>query len=79
MCFNSNKGQKMVEYIYTILGSIVVGRVATIESELDSIVLWHMWLDYLGKCVMIEFDKRNILKVVKTCKFYFYKYCVIGK
>ena len=73
------KGHKLVGNIYKLLGTTVVCRVATAESESDNTVLWHMWLSHIGEHGMMELHKRNLLKGVKTCKLDFYKYCVFGK
>ncbi|KAL6316840.1 hypothetical protein AAG906_022510 [Vitis piasezkii] len=56
------KGQKLAGNIYKLLGSTVVGGVATVESESDNIVLWHMWLGHMGGRGMMELYKRNLLK-----------------
>ena len=45
----------------------------------DDTKLWHMRLGHIGKRGMLELYKRNLLKGVKICKLYFYKYCVYGK
>ena len=73
------KGQKLAGNIYKLLGTTIVGGVATAEFELDSTVLWHMLLRHLGERGMMELHKRNMLKGIKTCKLDFYKYCVFGK
>ena len=49
------KGQKLASNIYKLLGSIVVDAVATVESESDSTVLWHM-----GERGIMELYKRNL-------------------
>ncbi|KAL6334742.1 hypothetical protein AAG906_021401 [Vitis piasezkii] len=41
------KGQKLAGNIYKLLGTTIVGGVATAESESDSIVLWHMRLGHI--------------------------------
>ena len=68
------KGKKLAGNIYKLLGTTIVGGVATVESESDNTVLWHM-----GECGMMELHKRNLLKDIKTCKLDFCKYCVFGK
>ncbi|RVX19433.1 Retrovirus-related Pol polyprotein from transposon TNT 1-94 [Vitis vinifera] len=55
------------------------GGVATVESESNSTVLWHMRLGHMGERGMMELHKRNLLKGIKTCKLDFCKYCVFGK
>ena len=73
------KRQKLAVNIYKLLGTTIVGGVATVEYELDSTVLWHMQLGHMGECGMMELHKRNLLKDIKTFKLDFYKYCVFGK
>ena len=73
------KGQKLVGNIYKLLGTTIVGGVATAESKSDSTVLWHMRLGHMGERGMMELHKRNLLKGIKTCKLDFCKYCVFGK
>ncbi|KAL6333003.1 hypothetical protein AAG906_020022 [Vitis piasezkii] len=65
--------------IYKLLGTTIVGGVATVESESDNTVLWHMRLGHMGECGMMELHKRNLLKGIKTCKLDLCKYCVFGK
>ena len=72
------KGQKLAVNIYKLLGTTIVGGVATVESESDNTVLWHMRLGHMGERGMMELHKRNLLKGIKTCKLDFYKYCVFG-
>jgi hypothetical protein len=50
-----------------------------VESDLDCIVLWHMWLGHMNERGMLELHKINLLKGVKTCKLDFCKFCVLGK
>ena len=38
-----------------------------------------MRLGHMGERGMMELQKRNLLKGIKTCKLDFYKYCVFGK
>ena len=73
------KGQKLAGNIYKLLGTIIVGGVATAEFESDSTVLWHMRLGHMGEHGMMKLHKRNLLKGIKTCKLDFCKYCVFGK
>jgi hypothetical protein len=63
------KGEKNSKNIYKLLGNTVVGGAASVESEFDNTVLWHMRLGH----------RRNLLKGVKTCKLEFCKFCVLGK
>ena len=72
------KGQKLAVNIYKLLGTTIVGGVATVESESDNTVLWHMQLGHMGERGMMELHKRNLLNGIKTCKLDFYKYCVFG-
>ena len=73
------KGQKLVGNIYKLLGTTIIRGVATIESESDNTVLWHMRLGHMGEHGMMKLHKRNLLKGIKTCKLDFCKYCVFGK
>jgi hypothetical protein len=59
--------------------STVVGGVASLESESDFIVLWHMRLGHMGEQGMLELHKRNLLKGVKMWKLDFCKFRVLGK
>ena len=72
------KGQKSSKNIYKLLGSTVVGGIASIESNSDCTILWHMWLGHISKRGMLKLHKRNLLKSVKMCKLDFYKFCVLG-
>jgi hypothetical protein len=73
------KGQINSKNIYKLLGSTVVGGIASVESESDCIVLWHMRLGHMSEWGMLELHKKNILKGVKTCKLDFFKFCIMGK
>ena len=73
------KRQKLAVNIYKLLGTTIVGEIATTKSESDSMVLWHMRLGHMGERGMMELQKRNLLKGIKTCKLDFCKYCVIRK
>jgi hypothetical protein len=72
-------GQINSKNIYELLGSTVVGEIASVESEYDSTVLWHMRLGHMNERGMLELYKKNLLKGVKTCKLDLYKFCVLGK
>ena len=61
------------------MGTMILGRAATVEDESDSTVLWHMRLGHMGECGMLELHRRNLLKGVKSCKLDFCKFCVLGK
>jgi hypothetical protein len=73
------KGQINSKNIYKLLGSTIVGGIASVESESDCTVLWHMRLGHMSERGMLELHKKNLLKGVKTCKLDFYKFCVLGK
>ena len=60
------KGQKLVVNKYKLMGTTIVGGATTVEFELDSTTLWHMWLRYMGECGMMELHKRKLLKGIKT-------------
>jgi hypothetical protein len=66
------KGQINSKNIYKLLGSTVVGGIASVESESDCIVLWHMRLGHMSEQGMLELHKKNLLKGVKTCKLDFF-------
>ena len=69
------KGNK-IENLYKLLGNTVIGGVAMstlVEPNDYNTVLWHMQLGHLGKHNMFEFNKRNLLKGVKSCKLGFCK------
>ena len=72
-------GQKLVGNIYKLTSTTIIGGVATVEPELDSTALWHMWLGHMGERGMMKLHKRKLLKGIKTCKLEFYKYSVFGK
>jgi hypothetical protein len=65
------KGQKSSKNIYKLLGSTVVGGIASVESDSDCTVLWHMRLGHMSERGMLELHKRNLLKGVKMCKLDF--------
>jgi hypothetical protein len=48
------KGQKNSKNIYKLLGSIVLGGVASMESESDCTVLWHTRLGHMCEWGMLE-------------------------
>jgi hypothetical protein len=73
------KGQINSKNIYKLLGSTVVGGIASVESESDCTILWHMRLGHMSERSMLELHKKNLLKGVKTCKFDFCKFYVLGK
>jgi hypothetical protein len=43
------KGEKNSKNIYKLLGNTVVGGAASVESEFDNTVLWHMQLGHMGE------------------------------
>ena len=61
------------------MGTTIVGGAAIVEPELDNTTLLHNRLGYMGGRRMMELHKRNLLKVIKTCKLEFCKYFVFGK
>jgi hypothetical protein len=74
------KGSK-IGNLYKLLGDTVTCRVAvstSAEPNNDNTVLWHIWLGHLGKCIIFELPKRNLLKGVKSCKLGFCEYCLFG-
>jgi hypothetical protein len=73
------KGQINSKNIYKLLGSRIIGGIASVESKSDCTVLWHMWLGHMSEWGMLELHKKNLLKGVKTCKLDFCKLCVLGK
>jgi hypothetical protein len=73
------KELKSSNNIYTLLRSTIVGGIASMEFDLDCIVLWHMWLGHMSERGILEPHNRNLLKGVKMCKLDFYKFCVLGK
>jgi hypothetical protein len=73
------KGQINSKNIYKLLGSTIVGGIASIESEYDCTALWHIRLGHMSEWGMLELYKKNLLKGVKTCKLDFCKFCVLGK
>lgn len=50
--------------IYKLLRNIVVGDVTLVEYDNDTTKCWHMCLDHLNECGLMEFHKRNLLKGV---------------
>ena len=73
------KGQKVAGNIYNLIGTTVVGGVASAESESDSTVLWHMRLGHMGERGMLELNKRDLLKSIKMCKLELCKFYVLEK
>jgi hypothetical protein len=62
-----------------LLGSTVIGGIASVESKSDCTILWHMRLGHISEQCMLELHKKNLLKGVKTCKLDFCKFCILGK
>ena len=62
-----------------MMGTIILGGVATIEPALDNTTLRHMRLGNMGERGMIELHKRKQLKGIKTCKLELCKYCIFWK
>jgi hypothetical protein len=56
------KGQKNSKNIYKLLGSTVVGGVASVDFEFDCTVLWHIRLGHMGEQGILELHKG-----VKMC------------
>jgi hypothetical protein len=73
------KGQINSKNIYKLLRSTDVGEIASVESESDCTILWHMRLGRMSERGMLELHKKNLLKGVKTCKLDFCKFYVMGK
>jgi hypothetical protein len=73
------KGQKSSKNIYKLLGNTVVGGIASVESDSDCTILWHMQLGHMSERGMLELHKRNLLKGVKTYKLDLCKFYVLGK
>ena len=72
------KEKKLAGNIYKLMGTTIVGGATTVEPDLNSTTLWHIWLGHMSKYEMMELHKRKLLKDIKTCKIEFYKYCVLG-
>ena len=51
------KEQRTVGNIYRLLGSTIVGLVASFESGNDATKLWHLRLGHLSECGMAELHK----------------------
>jgi hypothetical protein len=62
------KGQINSKNIYKLLGSTVVGEIASVKSKYDCTVLWHMRLGHMSERGMLELHKKNLLKGIKTYK-----------
>jgi len=61
-------------------GSTVTGQVATsIDSDDDSIKLWHMRLGHTGEKSLQALAKQGLLKGARTCKLKFCEHCIIEK
>ena len=54
------KGKKLQGNIYKLMGTTIVGGVATVEPELNGTTLWHMRLGHMGECGMIELHKITL-------------------
>jgi hypothetical protein len=65
------KGQKSLKNIYKLLRSTVIGGIASIKSDSDCTILWHMRLGHMSERGVLELHKRNLLKGVKTYKLDF--------
>jgi len=73
------KAQHIVRNIDRLLGSTIIGRVASVESDDDATILWHLHLDNLNECGMVEIHKRGLLKRVCSYKLDLCEYCVLAK
>lgn len=65
--------------VYKLLRGTIMGDITSVEINNDATKLWHMCLDPLSECGMIELYKRNLLKGVRSCTIGLCKYCVLGK
>ena len=66
--------------LYYLKGSTVADKVATsIDSDDDSIRLWHMRLRHTSKKSLQALSKQGLLKCARTCKLELCEHCVIGK
>ena len=73
------KRQKLAGNIYKLMSTSIIGRDTTLEPELDSTTLWHMWFRHMGEHGMMELHKRKLLKDIKTFKRELCKYYVFRK
>ncbi|RVW73560.1 Retrovirus-related Pol polyprotein from transposon TNT 1-94 [Vitis vinifera] len=60
------KRQKLVGNIYKLLGTIIVGGVAIVESESDNTVLWHMRLGHMVQFKTATHKTEGFLDYVHT-------------
>ena len=73
------KRQKLAGNIYKLMSTPIVGGDTTLEPELYSTTLWHMWFGHMGERGMMELHKRKLLKDIKTFKLELCKYYVFRK
>jgi hypothetical protein len=57
------KGQKNSKNIYKLLESTVIGGIASVESDSDCIVLWHIRLGHMSERGMLELVTPPIFKL----------------
>jgi hypothetical protein len=65
------KELKSSKNIYKLLGSTIIGGIASVEFDSDCTILWHMRLGHMSERGMLELHNRNMLNGVKMCKLDF--------
>jgi hypothetical protein len=56
------KGRINSKNIYKLLRSTVVGGIASVKSESDCTVLWHMRLGHISEWGMLELYKKKSIE-----------------
>ena len=62
------KGNINSNNIYKLLGSTVVGEIASVESESNCTVLWHMQLGHMSERGILELHKKKSIEGCQNVK-----------
>ncbi|ONK80561.1 uncharacterized protein A4U43_C01F19200 [Asparagus officinalis] len=66
--------------LYYLKGKTVTGGLtASITTEEDTTILWHLRLGYTGDKSLQLLAKHELLKGAKTCKMELSEHCILGK
>lgn len=66
--------------LYKLIDTTITrDAIVSTSSNNDSSLLWHARLGHMSERGLLELNKMNLLKGVKTYKLDFYETCILGK
>ncbi|KAL4291216.1 hypothetical protein GQ457_14G001800 [Hibiscus cannabinus] len=75
--YHMSPGREWFFDLVELNGGVVAA--ASEGDNLDSTLLWHMWLGHAGEKSLQILARQGFLKGAKACKLQFCEHCVLGK